>query len=451
MNGKARCLRGKMDITLVSFFIAVLITIGVANSAFTLLALCMCAIVIALYDEDECVTFLFFIFPFATLFKLPDGGTSFFTYVELAFVLFHFYRKKLRMTKDDVFACILTLYVIICECLAQTVDVNRTIKFLSNLLLLGILTDVDIKAQHHRVFINYIIGFAASGLLALMGSNYLPIDKFVTVKVEKFADGTSTARFSGLYGDPNYFTINVIISVCLILYLYHTKEIKGMMAIGLLMVFGYFIGATSSKSALFMLIVPIALFVRNGVREHNIKAFAIVFVMLIIGIYLMRSGKLSVFEYTLKRLSIVETDDVGSLTTGRTDIWKDYFTYFKKNLLQVLFGNGVGIYYLDGVATHNTYIDLIYQLGVFGTGLYVSLMHRIAVKIKISIKRNINNYVVLICIAIMYAFLSQLQEFDLPFQLAIALLMMNLQGDSSTKKYLYDKTNLKAGDENNAE
>ena len=160
----------------------------------------------------------------------------------------------------------------------------------------------------------------------------------------------------------------------------------------------------------------------------------IIFVLAVaVGIEMILSGRFTAFNVTLNRMQRSSKNLTG-VTSNRDLIWKNYFVFLKNNPHVLLIGNSVGIYYLDGFATHNTYIDLLYQFGIVGTMIFISIVI-ISFKEKVRNRpRSILNYGVLICILTMYFFLSQLQEFDLPFHIVLCLMVMNLNMNETNDK-----------------
>ena len=405
--------------------IIVLIILGMKNMFFSFLALLGCAVYMILSDETEYIMFLFFLMPIAQIFKMSPNGTSFFTFIELLFVIFHFIKTKGSISYEQVLSILLVLYVIICECIALSVDALRTIKFFLNLILLTIFLEPEIQKNSDNIFIYYILGFIVSGLIGQFGSLYFPVNQYVGTIIERTINGEIT-RYAGLYTDPNYFSVNLIICACLSVFLYHRKRICLAVFLAFIGFIVYFIGNTNSKSALLMLALPV--FSYTWLQIKNRKAFGLIIscILLAIGIYLISLGRISLFNNVIGRINAVYNKGIDRLTTGRYKIWLDYLDYFMNNAQFLLIGKGVGIYLLDGKAAHNTYIDLLYQLGLIGSVIYIRILVSILKCNRMTHRRNLTNYSICICITVMYFFLSQLQSIDLPFQLALAILCINL-------------------------
>ena len=117
-----------------------------------------------------------------------------------------------------------------------------------------------------QCFLCYIAGVLTSSLLMYVNLSLFRITEYVSSKTERLvgADvGDNITRFAGLYGDPNYYSVNIIVAMILILCLYRKRKINSIHSIILIVPFVFFAAKTGSKSALLMLIIPALLFVYN--------------------------------------------------------------------------------------------------------------------------------------------------------------------------------------------
>lgn len=175
-----------------------------------------------------------------------------------------------------------------------------------------------------------------------------------------------------------------------------------------------------------MLIVPAGLFIKVFWDRRSYVLFVFSIITVIIFTLLVFSGKISLFSVVLERLSMGRSMGLDSLTTDRSAIWRNYFSYFNTNLLSDLFGRGLGYITLNNAAAHNTYIDLLYQLGIVGTFWLMGVIIGGFKRYRTNYNRSIVNYGVIICIAAMYFFLSELQFWDPPFHFVICFIALNI-------------------------
>lgn len=147
-------------------------------------------------------------------------------------------------------------------------------------------------------------------------------------------------RFSGLYTDPNYYAISVIISLCLIVFLYMKKRLSLIATVVLSIPLCIFAGMTSSKSALVMLAIPIIEMIYVCFKEKNYIVLSLFFIALAAIIVGVIGGRIDIFNATFDRLNL-DTRNIDALTTGRTVLWRDYFNYFNEHIERYTFLSGL--------------------------------------------------------------------------------------------------------------
>lgn len=386
---------------------------------------------IVLKHEFEMVFPLFmFMMPMSSIFKTSAGGTSYFTYLELLLVAVYLLRNKVKIRKTELWILFFCGYIVVTQILNGAFSITITIKMIVYLFLISIVTTTEIGKIHKACFMMFIMGLIISSLMGLINIPGFHVSEFITVKTE-LVQGDEYNRFAGLYGDPNYYSVNLIIALTLLVVLYLKDEIKFFQCIIFSTVLMYFAALTVSKSALLMLCFPILMLLYVFYKKDNF--FGIVFVIAIIGIaiLLLTNNQTGIFTRVINRLSRANTD----ITSGRTELWKMFIAYLEDNPVQLLFGRSIAHYMLNGHVAHNTYIDIVYELGIFGGILFIALLVCIVRSSKDnSYKKNLINYSIILIIVIMYTFLSELQYFDPPFHIILASMVLNLGMHVDTTK-----------------
>ena len=182
-----------------------------------------------------------------------------------------------------------------------------------------------------------------------------------------------------------------------------------------------FAGMTLSKSAFLMLILPLMLLLYTKIKKKNYLLFLCIVIAFALFVIALFSGRIEFFNGILYRFTNVK--DMNSITTGRYNAWQKYLAYLSDNPTVLLLGGGLGANILNGRAAHNTYIDLIYYLGVVGTVLLLVVFSTMIGIKKPTIKPTLLNYSIWLCLATMYFFLSELFYFDWAFHVIIAILV----------------------------
>ena len=242
----------------------------------------------------------------------------------------------------------------------------------------------------------------------------------------QWIDGVAVERFSGIFQDPNYYSIPLILSIILVLYyLFFCKESKKTMLVVILIVLSSFGFLTMSKSFIIIYLLVILSFSlssdfkKNIVFVFSIGIFAIAFLQIIPNEYV---------DNVIYRFSNEE------ITTGRTTIWSNYLQFFRQNAHRVFLGIGLCAEPLNGRAIHNMYIETIYEIGILGMILYfITIVFSFVGSFKPR-KLKYINFIGFICMGLMYFFLEGLTEFEFPFYLMISFVIFRT--DFQTKDSL---------------
>lgn len=395
--------------------------VGIISYAALLLAV---AAIVILSDEDA-LCILMFLMPFATIFKASPNSQSFFTYILIFYVAWSFLKK--RKINESFLISFVILLLFLAAQLTVSMNLLRTIKFVVNILFIYFALNTVRTEDNKKIYLSYIMGIAISSLIAAL--NLIPnLDNYVGT-TELGSGYVGIERFTGLYSDPNYYSVNLIICLCLIVILHHKKQLSALPSLILAAAMVAFAIMTFSKSAFLMLFLPLFMLFYSKFKSRKYLIFAVVFTVGIILVLAIFAGKIEAFNTVISRFTA--SDDISSLTTGRTDIWLNYLKYLANNLLNLAFGVGFGGSLVGALGAHNTYIDLIYYLGITGSIILVALFVSVLRINKPKNKRNLLNFSAVITIAIMYFFISELFYFDWPFHIILAVMAIGTNTKNS--------------------
>lgn len=430
---------------LVFIILAVLICIvlGTGNNLFSYIAFALSLITITFFKTEDSLCLLVFVVPFAKIFKINPDAQSFFTYLILFFVCYNVFKtiKSKKMSEKFLVAfCAFATFLMMQIFLSF--HLMRGIKILSYLLLIYFaINSARTEKTDRNIFLSYITGIITAS--AISAFKIIPnlSDFIVTKRVADIKE--YVVRFSGMDGDPNYYAINVIIALCLIVVLNHKKMLGTTASLVLATPLVIFAVMTYSKSAFLMLFLPLFMLLYSKIKNRKHLAFVMLFIGILVLIFSIIAGKIEFLDIVLSRFTAA--DDAAELTTGRSDIWIEYFDYFASNAFALIFGGGLNAKLVSGAAAHNTYVDLILYFGIIGTMMFVALLRALMRSVEFRYKRNLINHSVWICVIIMYFFLSELFYFDCPIHIIMAMFVSttNCSGDSEIKKY-----NLSSGKNN---
>lgn len=350
--------------------IVVLIMLGVMSSGvFSAVAFVATSIYFLFIKTENIIYNMFFLLPFATVFKISPNSTSFVTLLLGVALVVLAYRKKGRI-KISPF-----LYIGICFAFVITlvdlfygnIYVTAIFRNVLGILLVHFLITECSKENIEKLIYSFGTGVFLSSFIA-MCADYVP--NFYDY-VRKVGYNASTGiRFSGMNGDPNYYTISLILVLFGALLLNKKNKLFFWLSFGLTFFFG---AQTLSKSFLIIFMVSLIFIFADLMKSENTKITVLFFtVVIIVGFVMFRSGYFTSVDFIIRR--ITSADSVSELTTGRSDIWVSYLRYiFNSNAFTILFGGGLSAPLLDGKGSHNLFIELLYYFGIIGSALF-SLM-----------------------------------------------------------------------------
>ncbi len=437
----------------VGFYIcfSILVLFSTVHFLFALMCLLFSASYVISKNNTKVVPFIVYGTFFASIFKIPSiTNISFFTIILFLFVIKVINSLKLKSAYLLLF-CALFCFAISVELINGYFDISRNIKFFSNFIYLYFVVKsisyqdtTNLNLNYNSIFNAHICGVIISSFYRFLDGGMFKISQFVSEKSSNLGHDTEYfVRFSGLYGDPNYYAVNVIIALCIVVFLYIKGEKNEIITAALFSVLFGFAIMTRSKSTFLMLLLPIIMLLYANAIKGKITMNVVIIGVITCIIILTIKGKITWFDFVLSRFSLY-SNNVNELTTGRYNIWQSYIDYFKNNNLKLLFGAGLSTPLFDNKAAHNTYIDILYHLGVIPGLIYIYTVICLFKINKSSIKRTIINYSGILTILIMYFFLSCLFDIDFATNCIVMIVMFNTPVLNSEAE-IFDM-NIKEGD-----
>lgn len=405
---------------IVNPIVGLLIMMGTNNPLYTYAAALLSAVNIIICDAEDSLCMLMFCMSFAFVFKRAPQTSSFFTMLILLYVAWNLLKVQ-RFYAVLGGIVLLVEYVVAVHLANGMMQLVQLLKFAMNILFLYLAVQ-NVDYDHPRkIFLFYIFGVLVAALLKQSGA-------FPNIALYTMEDPT-LKRFTGLHADPNYYGVNLIISLCLIVVLYQRRELPMWVALVLAGILVWFCSQTVSKMVFLMLVWPALLFLYSNHKSQRF-CFQVLFVGIVaVLIVNVLQGKITSFDGVMTRFEAAE--DAASLTTGRSEKWAEYISHIFGNAWVTLFGEGLNAPYIiasDGVP-HNTYLDFFYHLGMIGTVGFIVVLWQIFALCARRIPRNILNGSVAIGMMVMWFSLSELLYFDFPFHLLLAYTVWNVQMD----------------------
>lgn len=411
-----------------SFYaMAILATIcivwGLSSNVIMMGAVIICTVYIAATPPETAVAFMFYLLPFANVFKFGQGSTSIFTYIQLIVIL------KLLLFNQQIGRRFTYAWLLLAawQAVGSQLQVLVLIKQMIVPMTVYMVLE-NCRIDTVRMTKSLAIGLLLSSLIG-QAKAFIPALGEFLVDVRAYEVSGLADRFTGLIGDPNHYSsISILVTVGLICQLFNGKlSRKWLIVAGILIMFGL---NTVSKSYFLMLCVVAVLVLLMCVKKKKYNWFGAGVVTILLILILVAAGSIDVFNSMLQRLT--NTTDI---TTGRLGIWIMYLRELFSEPVRLMFGHGIAAEILGKVA-HNSYIDLIFYYGLVGSFVYLYPLFLILSR---KTSSDLFHIAPLICFLMLAFFLSYLMYYDLAFILIYVIAYM--RGDDSLPTMVEDDAN----------
>lgn len=349
--------------------------------------------------------------PFAAIFKISSNLPSMLIILYVIYILDTMVIKNKKIPIVDLI-CISALFLIeILTIILYKSSAVNVLAFILNIIFMRmcILNFDDIKIENRRnVLEKSIIIFSLSMTLSIIIATIFPsIPYIITPEKQKIL--MSIGRFSGLNGDPNYYSQLVLIATALmissILNAKNKKNNKIKIFIFLFLVINGF--RSVSKSYAISIVILIALiyfyiykYISKESKKQYYKKIALSVLIIAIGILCIY-----IFINYVMYPIIQARDDSSDLLTGRGQIWELYLQCIINKPYIIITGvgpsNGAG-YLLSnfgqGDAAHSVYIELLVEIGLIGICICSVILRGIFFNKKLLIGNIYSIYIYIIAI-----------------------------------------------------
>ncbi len=336
----------------------------------TILLLPSLAIFIALAAwasiKGMAIPFLMYFMPFAPLIKLQPGAISFYTIALLVAYIIYIVMGSRNISVVHLVPGLLLIGLILIVKTAYGYSIeNYFILFSASILLIPFLSrEIDTKYDFYWLTVFFALGIILSATTAQFFASLPSIVRFI---------GRSTTygvvRYSGYYGDPNFYSAHITAALGGSLFLlFNNKKKKRIAVIALIIVALLYCGFLSVSKSFFL--ITICLFLVWGIeflfRKGKLSAKIMIIMTVIIGIVFLLTSTVfrDLLDSILLRFSGNNT--LSALTTGRTDLWVQYIKALFDDPFLFLFGKGFTYVLISDLSSHNTIIQAVFQFGIVG-------------------------------------------------------------------------------------
>lgn len=423
-------LKNKIRTLLIALGGMLVILYGVSFKAIELIAILYGVLVVLLPDDDILiVSCLACWMSVAQVFKLNVEGASFYTVLCLLFAV----KQLIKYREiDKNFLTILLIYAVylVLGMGNQAMLAIKNIMMPVQLYVMAKSMDYEGLKQVSAFF---ILGTIIESIAATYNSLFPGLIDYISTRnifsvatIDGFVPKT---RFSGLTQDPNYYSVHLLLGIGICVLMYSRKEINGFVFVAVIAALTYFGAKTLSKSFILMFCVIMAYAYLNFIYNKQYGSVILMTLALLVLAFLITIGTIDAFSLIVERLK-EGMGTGGNFTTGRTDIWKHYLSYFYTNPPGLLFGVGLGGSLPYKMAPHNTYFEIICYIGLIGTFVFcVTIYNAVAAAWNFHIR---GSAMPLLCALLMYFFLGVYNSLDFQFELLLTLgyLLLNKNDNS---------------------
>jgi len=369
--------------------VALLLTLGyfINNRIIVIAALGILGLSFLFNRLQNSFYILLFFIPYNNILKLSPDSISFLSIFSIELFLICFFqilKSNNRLYSPLVFKLVL---LILLSLITFNLNTDYLVEFIGNfiiLLNLVFLSSLSNKIDYEKSIISYVLGFLFTSVSGLLIGKLPQMSEFIYINMVSRDLGNIT-RFTGVDKDPNYYGFYALFAITLLLALKRSSKNYNISIINILILIISILGFLSfSKMFLLILVMIILLIIINNFNKiyRNIKyilysAFGAILA------WFFFSEKIYSYLISPYLERLIYNIDGGELSNGRIEILSEYIEILNSKIYIIFFGSG---FFRDAqelsLATHNTYLTLIYTFGIFGTIVLLSFVKDVANQLK---------------------------------------------------------------------
>lgn len=366
-------LSNRKTLYLLLFCIGIVIWLAVAQVMGSMLILLPClavffALIVWAKVKGFVLPLLLFFLPWSPILK-PGMGLSVYTVALLAVLLISLITEHRQLDASLMVPPLFLMGVSLAVKAFNGYSIDNTyISFMACLLLFPLLArETGKKYSFYTLTVFFSLGIMTAALSAQQLAVYPTIAKYIDV----YTFGELT-RLSGYYGDPNFYSAQITAALSGILLLLQKQTgVRSQVFLFVMALILIYCGLLSGAKSFFLILIcmlllwgVMILFMRGKFSYKLILIAAIV----IGGLFVLSS---TVFTDLISMvIGRFEGDrNLSDLTTHRTDLWLNYLIALGSDIKLLLFGQGFTKVLLNGSASHNTILQMLFQCGITGAAL----------------------------------------------------------------------------------
>ena len=359
-------------------------------------AVLICVYRIIRYDAKVFATDYCLMIPWSQLFR-TTGGMALLIWLCLFAAIWHFVKGKIQGNGTLICVILLLNYLVA----RMQMNINVFVLCFGQIFLLYVLLPKQDERSALRTIRVFCWSLLVSSVCALVLRN---TSQLAVVRGPEPAAywGSTLKRFQGMFTDPNYYMTLLIVGIVLQVKLKMCDQISMARFLVVATVFSLLGILTYSKTFLLVFAVLVVLcIVWQFWNKKYVTACALTVVVTIVGAWLLLSPN-SLISVVMYRLMSANT--ISELTTGRTDIYAEYWAATMENMSTAFWGVGLNAPMLR-MDPHNMYLEAMYKTGIVGLVLLAAFfvsMARIVQRRAAETQNWMSKNIVLIIVFVVY-------------------------------------------------
>lgn len=315
---------------------------------------------------------LLFFLPWSPLMKLAPGTVSVYTVGLMMACCISIARNNFRMQKEYLLLALPIVAITLCARLVRVDGLSPN--YFSFLMMIFLFPGIQRETKKGRydfrctaVFMS--VGIILAALCAQQFAMYPNIKKYIV----SYSYLTIT-RWSGFYEDPNFYSAQITAALGAILLLIlkgSGKQVVPMALMAVLLVYCGLLSGSKSFILILALILILWMVLLIRMRRKSSMKVQIYGLLLLVAVFVASSTVFQNLWQIMVTRFLLDDKTLSGLTTGRTEIWINYLRSFGQDMLTLVLGNGMINRLVNGKASHNSLIQMVFQLGIFGSALMI--------------------------------------------------------------------------------
>lgn len=347
--------------------------------------------IVLIAPESIVLHLLFFYLPWNGLLKINLESNSFFTFA-VVLLIFKFIILKYRFNKKfSQIILLLFLYSIVVKVLNyDSFNARYFVFFIYLIFLIYFISNSDVFFNN---LLTLLFLFSLGTLLANISGDFLTklphmygLNKAAESQLET---SWGIYRNNAFAGDPNRNSTQILVAILSLLIIEIKKPLIKYVMILSLTFYGML-----TVSKMFYLVIVIIFLLYLGIRlinkERILYKLTFFIILITLGYYVLAFGIVdNQIDNIMQR--VTQTEGASGFDSGRSSLREGYYSYLSDNWDTLLFGKGLLTNFkpVRNVA-HNTLIQMLFGLGVIGSGIFVLLIFNMIYFFKTNI-RNLSN------------------------------------------------------------